>query len=486
MEREIYIFDRFCQDMAQSTIKQMLDFDRQGKDPIKVYINSYGGDVTALFSILDTMALLKSPVYTIAIGEADSAAAWLLSAGARRFVTSNTRVMIHEVSSLAIGTNTDMQEQLAQAAAMNSRLIEILAKNTKQPAGKIRNDVKKQDYYMTASEAVEYGIADEVLNAESKDIYKLSDPVSFGQSEVTLGEKLSEIQILKTGKFKHIQYGDFEISSADLGLFKAHFDERVRGIDISVDATHDNDNGERAAEGWIQSVEIRNQSELWAWVEFTAQGRQLIAEKRFKYFSPEFLFSYKNEKGEIFKNVLLGGTLTNRPFIKGMSAIKLSEPAANKEKHTMNKEELIAKLSEHGVNVMALTENLSKLTAENQQKTKELETVSAKSTKIEAENKTLTEKVSELSGKIEADAKAVCFEDLKRVGKVVEANREKIFAKFATADELKSFYADIPALLNVAPKGDAGANDAPAIDSELEAKAKTHGLSKEDILAAQK
>jgi phage I-like protein len=147
----------------------------------------------------------------------------------------------------------------------------------------------------------------------------------YKPSEIKLTEtdgKISpEVQILRVGKFKHPQYGDFEITEKILAEMKDNFDKKTRGIDIAFDYFHDSN---KIAAGWPKALELReNGTELWAPViEWTPRAQQMLADKELRYFSPDFAFQWQDpETQNTFSNVLFGGGLTNRPFVKGMEPI---------------------------------------------------------------------------------------------------------------------------------------------------------------------
>ena len=146
------------------------------------------------------------------------------------------------------------------------------------------------------------------------------------------GNANPEVQVLRTGKFKHPQYGEFEITPQVLAEMKSNFDKKTRGIDIAFDYFHEN---LKLAAGWPKELELRNDgSELWAKkVEWTPRARQMLSDKELRYFSPEFLFKWTDpESGNQVSNILFGGGLTNRPFVKGMEPIvALGELAENDE-----------------------------------------------------------------------------------------------------------------------------------------------------------
>jgi phage I-like protein len=160
----------------------------------------------------------------------------------------------------------------------------------------------------------------------------------------------TQIQLFRTGKFHHDQYGTFEITPKMLGEMKANFEKRVRGIDIAVDYKHDS---EDVAAGWIKSLELKengSETELWAQVDWTPKASKVLADKEFRYISPDFTFNYQdNETLKKHGPVLLGAGLTNRPVIKKMEpAVELTEgEKLTEERKTMSEEktkELEAKL----------------------------------------------------------------------------------------------------------------------------------------------
>lgn len=140
-----------------------LDAEDPGKD-IHLYINSPGGMVTAGLAIYDTMQYIKSNVSTICIGQASSMGALLLTAGekGKRFVLPNSRILIHQPMGGFQGQATDVDIHAREILKMRERLNGILAKHTGQPLDRIQNDTER-DYFMSAEEAKEYGIVDEVI-----------------------------------------------------------------------------------------------------------------------------------------------------------------------------------------------------------------------------------------------------------------------------------------------------------------------------------
>ncbi|NTU66350.1 MAG: ATP-dependent Clp protease proteolytic subunit [Candidatus Moranbacteria bacterium] len=150
---------------ANSVIAQLLFLDSQnGKEDIKLYINSPGGSVTSALAIYDTMQYVRAQVSTICIGMAASAAALLLASGAKgkRIILPNGEVMIHQVMGGAQGQATDIDIQARHILKIKERLNEILSKHTKQSVAKVAKDAER-DYFMSAEEAKKYGIVDKII-----------------------------------------------------------------------------------------------------------------------------------------------------------------------------------------------------------------------------------------------------------------------------------------------------------------------------------
>ncbi len=142
-----------------------LESDNPDKD-INIYNNSPGGDVTALFAIYDTMRFIKPDLSTICFGQAASAAAVLLAAGApgKRLALPHARVLLHQPWGQAGGQATDVELAAKEILRMRELLDEIIARHTGQPVEKIHHDTDR-DFVMSAEEAKEYGIIDDVISS---------------------------------------------------------------------------------------------------------------------------------------------------------------------------------------------------------------------------------------------------------------------------------------------------------------------------------
>jgi ATP-dependent Clp protease protease subunit len=145
-----------------------LQSDNPKKD-IELYINSPGGSVTAGMAIYDTMQMLSCDVRTYCVGQAASMGAVLLAAGTakKRFALPNARIMIHQPAGGAEGTAADIHIQAAEILRIRAILNEILAKHTGQNVDRVTQDCDR-DYFMSAPEAREYGLIDEVLEPKEK------------------------------------------------------------------------------------------------------------------------------------------------------------------------------------------------------------------------------------------------------------------------------------------------------------------------------
>ena len=164
-DRIIFLSDEVNDVTASLVVAQMLFLEAQDPDKdIAFYINSPGGSVTAGMAIYDTMNYIKCDVSTICIGMAASMGAFLLSSGAKgkRFALPNSEIMIHQPLGGARGQASDIQIQAEHILRTKATLNRILAENTGKPLEIIERDTDR-DNYMTAQEAMEYGLVDKVL-----------------------------------------------------------------------------------------------------------------------------------------------------------------------------------------------------------------------------------------------------------------------------------------------------------------------------------
>ena len=164
-DRSIFLGGEIDDDTANLVVAQMLFLEMEDPDAdIMLYINSPGGSVSAGMAIYDTMHYLKCEVSTLCVGLAASMGAFLLAAGAKgkRKALSHAEIMIHQPLGGARGQATDIQIQAEQILKIKKTMNELLAQNTGKPLKTIERDVER-DHYMTADEALSYGLIDEII-----------------------------------------------------------------------------------------------------------------------------------------------------------------------------------------------------------------------------------------------------------------------------------------------------------------------------------
>lgn len=169
-ERIIFLGTPIDDNVANVVIAQLLHLESEDPDKdISIYINSPGGVVTAALAIYDTMQYIKPDISTICIGQAASAAALILAAGTKekRFALPNCRVIIHQPHGGVTGQAVDIDIQAREILRTRRVLDEILAQHTGQLLEKVQKDTDR-DFIMTAQEALDYGICDEVVAQRKK------------------------------------------------------------------------------------------------------------------------------------------------------------------------------------------------------------------------------------------------------------------------------------------------------------------------------
>ena len=166
-DRIILIFGEITDEMAASVIGQILFLASKSDSDIYLYINSPGGSVSAGLAIYDVMNYVKPKINTIGIGLCASMGAFLLSSGAKnkRYALENTKVMIHQPLGGAKGQATDIMIVAEEIVRIKKQLNNILSKNTGQNIKKITLDTER-DFYMTSTEAINYGLIDEILTSQ--------------------------------------------------------------------------------------------------------------------------------------------------------------------------------------------------------------------------------------------------------------------------------------------------------------------------------
>lgn len=166
-ERIVFLGTEITDETANLIIAQLLHLDAsKPESDVRLYINSPGGDMNGLFAIHDTMKFLRADVSTICIGQAASAAAVLLAAGApgKRYALPNARLLIHQPHGGTQGQSVDLEIWTREFVDMRDRMVDILASSTGQSRERIIADIDR-DYIVRGAAAVEYGLIDHVIEA---------------------------------------------------------------------------------------------------------------------------------------------------------------------------------------------------------------------------------------------------------------------------------------------------------------------------------
>jgi len=201
------------------------------------------------------------------------------------------------------------------------------------------------------------------------------------------------IQLMPLGAYTHPLYGKLSFTPEKLDQFKKNFDDRVRGTDIDIDYDHKEDPaiGNRAA-GWLRQVVSRGADGLWGLVEWTKSAAESIRNGEYRYFSPEFADEWKHpQTGETHKNVIFGGGITNRPFLKDILPINMTEMFGHTQptppggrmdwlkklveslglKEGASEEDVISAITKLSEDNVTLTEQASKVTEKKEDPPKE-------------------------------------------------------------------------------------------------------------------
>ena len=170
-DRIVFISGEIDDNLANRVIAELLYLDSTGNEDINIYINSPGGSVSSGMAIYDTMNFVKSDVSTTCLGIAASMAAFLLSSGkkGKRYILPNADVMIHQPLGGAQGQATDIKIASDRIIDLRKRLNRILSKNTSQSLKKIEKDTER-DNYLSAKEALEYGLVDKIITEKGSRI----------------------------------------------------------------------------------------------------------------------------------------------------------------------------------------------------------------------------------------------------------------------------------------------------------------------------
>jgi ATP-dependent Clp protease protease subunit len=164
-DRIVFLGGELDETVANLIIAQLLHLEGEDMDrPVNLYINSPGGDMTALFAVYDAMQFLGPPIHTVCVGQAASAAAVLLAAGeaSHRSALPNARILIHQPHGGAQGQSVDMEIAVREMVTMRERMIDVLTERTGQPRDRIQADIDR-DFILRGQDAVDYGLVDEII-----------------------------------------------------------------------------------------------------------------------------------------------------------------------------------------------------------------------------------------------------------------------------------------------------------------------------------
>ncbi len=164
-DRIIFVGQPVDDMMANTVVAQLLFLEKQDPNAdIEIYINSPGGVVTGGLAMYDTMHTVKPDIATFCMGQAASIAAVLLAGGTKgkRYILPSARVLIHQASGGFQGTALDIDVQAREILTVNDKIARLLARDTGQPIERIKSDIER-DFYMSAEEAIQYGIVDQIL-----------------------------------------------------------------------------------------------------------------------------------------------------------------------------------------------------------------------------------------------------------------------------------------------------------------------------------
>ncbi len=268
-------------------------------------------------------------------------------------------------------------------------------------------------------------------------------------------------------------FGKIDITKRDLKQFKENFDKGIPNTELPIDYFHENS---KLAAGWIKQLSLKNdESELWAFIEFTPNAVHKIREKEVRFLSADYFERFENKKnGEVIKNVLMGGGLTNRPFLN-FSPIKLSE----------NFSLYIQKKGEDNMDNVNFSQAIEDLNSQKKLYEKSQNEMAKQLSNLaeeyKADNKQLSEKLTSFKKENDAKEFETTFSTLLSEGKITPAMKEKLQSKFS-GKELQEFYSDMPILLAMDSIGSSLDTDDASLTKDEQLAMNKSGLTKEDII----
>lgn len=302
----------------------------------------------------------------------------------------------------------------------------------------------------------------------SNSMHSFRSPV-IALAEGTDGKAPQKIQLLRVGTFLHSNGKQFTVSPETILKLAENFKKGTRKSDIPIDYKHDNDD---VAAGWIRGVEpSADGTQLWAEVEWTPKGAQVITEKEFRYFSPEFHPNYQdNESLKYHGPTLLGGGLTNRPIIKGMEPViqlhEFSEAAASPTPEGQKKPK------ENPVKAAEMPTDPAQIDAMEPDALKALcKSMMAEMASMKTASSQMAEKVAGMETAQKCAEKKASFAKMLSEGKVVAAQEQA----WIDGDVIK--FAELSKPLNPAAAGNGAPGEGAAISTKADAQAEVLKLA---------
>lgn len=485
--RSIFLFQDIHSHTAEFLIRDLLRMNQEdSKEDINLFLNSDGGVIIDTFGIIDVMKAISAPINTIVLGMAGSAASLISAHGNKRFISPNSEMMIHEAATFVIGStrDRDVSDTLDRTDKINQKINALYAQVTGKSIEEIAKILgSKDDTFLSAKESIKFGLADEILTSEQLNKIKLSEqfkPIKLSEPFSLDKEEKGDLKTVHLLKAVHIDKYGVEITNDTLKSLKANFDNNVRGQEISIDYTHKNDDGENPAAAWIKELSLSDDNlNLFAKVEYTPTAEKMIKDKEYKYLSVDIDQVWWNEEGKMFNNVLCGATFTNRPIVKGLNSMKLSENINNNKKIDMelNKAEVVSieGLKKEGIKIEAFHTSYIEMKKQKDAFETENKKLVAGKEELETVAKTAKDTLIKMEKEQADSEKSVVVDSLVSKGIILNSHKDKVLQQFSSKSDIEEFYKGTPAIVSVKPQG----NDMEDPDPDSDMKMKAKDLAKQ-------
>ena len=347
----------------------------------------------------------------------------------------------------------------------------------------LTNGVKATIGYLIESEKEEKKTAPELEGISIEGIQ-----FSYSLENVTLQDdnRSTWVDVMTTiNRHFHEWFGEITITKNDLVKYMENFESGIPSLELPIDYFHMN---LKEAAGWIKKLRLsKDGNTLQGLIEFTKKAAEKIRDKEIRFFSPEFIEIHKTKKGEIIRNVLFGGGLTNRPFLD-MGEIQLSSVKLS-EKLSIGVKAKTKKGDDNNMDVTKLTEQIKALSEEKEKISNQVKELSAKFeetvTAYKNENKELSEKVEKMKSEKESQDFESAFSKLLTEGKVIISKKEELKKRFSGA-ELTEFYSDMPVILSTVAVGSTGSADSKQLSAAEQALVDAGEYTADEIIKYRK